>query len=314
MVAAAHPRLRCQTVPLGVPSSSKRARAASRSSRPPGSPDSTLAVPIAPSASASSSGRPERPGHGQDLAAHGQPLGVPAGHEQVHHRAPEDGRLGRRRRGPGDQGHGPVGVDLPVVAPPLQEGQLAQQHLGLGGGHRRARRQQGLAGRGQLLGAGHLAPAAGPAEAEQQLAAGRVALRAQLQRPGQEPGRRLPAAEGGGPVAGVAQGGQGAGGQPRRLGPGGPGERQGGPVVVGEQLGPALGPVGGQPLDPGRRPAGACRPARPAAPGRRRRRGPGCGGRRTRPRRPPARRGRAGGTRGPPGGPGTPPAPAGRGR
>ena len=102
-------------------------------------------------------GQPERSRHGQDLAAHGQPLGVPAGHEQVHHRAPEDGRLGRRRRGPGDQGHGPVGVDLTVVAPPLQEGQLAQQHLGLGRGHRRARGQQGLAGRGELLGAGHLA-------------------------------------------------------------------------------------------------------------------------------------------------------------
>ena len=83
----------------------------------------------------------------------------------------------------------------------------------------------------------------------------RVALRAELEGFGVEAGGRLPAAEGSGPVAGVAQGGQGAPGQPGRLGPGGAGERQGGPVVVGEQLGPALGPVGGQPLDPGGRPA-----------------------------------------------------------
>ena len=103
--------------------------------------------------------------------------------------------------------------------------------------------------------AGHLPPTAGPAEPQQQLPAGRVALGAQLQRLGVEPGRGLPAAEGGGPVAGLAQGRQGAGGQPGRLGPGGAGERQGGPVVVGEQLGPALGPVGGQPLDPGGGPA-----------------------------------------------------------
>jgi hypothetical protein len=70
-----------------------------------------------------------------------------------------------------------------------------------------------------------------------------------------EAGGCVPTAEGGGPVAGVAQGGQGAAGQSGRLGPGGPGERQGGPVVVGEQLGPPPGPVGGHPLDPGGGPA-----------------------------------------------------------
>ena len=137
-------------------------------------------------------------------------------------------------------------MGLAVLAPPLEEGQLAEEHLGLGGGHRRPGGQQGLAGRGQLVLAGHLAPAAGPAEAEQELAAGRVALGAQLQRLGMEAGGGLPATEGRGPVAGVAQGGQGAAGQARRLGAGGPGEPKSGPVVVGEQLGPALGPVGGQ--------------------------------------------------------------------
>ena len=210
MVAAAQPRLRCQRVPLERPAPrtgrcwpppGRRARVAGldpgHADRPQGRRPPGRASP-APGPCRATAGRPLGP----------RRAGWPP---PVHHRAPEHGRLGWRRRRPSDQGQGPVVVGLPVLAPPLEECQLAQQHLGLGGGHQVAGGQQGLAEHAPSSSWPAISPGSGPGQGAAGLAPGRVALGAELQGLGMEAGGCVPTAEGGGPVAGVAQGRPGRG-------------------------------------------------------------------------------------------------------
>jgi hypothetical protein len=150
-----------------------------------------------------------------------------------------------------EQGRRLAQVPHALLAVALAAQQAAEQGPGLGRPLPVAGSTQGVGGLGEQLGPGQLGVHAGLAEAEQPPRAGRVAGLGQLQGAGVEAGRGVEGVQGGGPVAGLPERDPGPPGQHGRvLLTGRPGELQRPRVVVGEQLGPVLGPVRGERGDP----------------------------------------------------------------
>ena len=230
--------------------------ARSRSSTPPRSPLSSRAGAYPLQRLGPEPVQVERVGDRERRLAGLDRLGVLAGDDQRPGQLGQDEPFGTGGGRAGQQRRRLAQVPHAVLAVALAAQQPAQQRPGLCRPFPVAGLQQRLGRLGEQLGAGQLGVHAGLAEPEQPRRAGRVAGGGQLQRSGVEAGRGVEGVQGGGPVAGLPQRGPGPSGQQLGVLPAGrPGELQRPRVVVGQQLGPVLGPVGGKRGDPLGRPA-----------------------------------------------------------